>query len=189
MGVGPPLLGGEGHASRTIPAQRRRDAAVHRPGLRSGAGGFSGRFSRRSVPPDRRGVGSRRQSRQQHRAAHSRHRRGLCPPRGARGSDQYFGRGLSDAPAPLLPPQFPRQRRPELAQGRLYLRPEYPLSPLPLGHGLLLSTGRYPGYGAHRRDAGAAVVQRHFQCRSSASYRDRIGLVRPGRHGVHRQLR
>ena len=83
------------------------------------------------------------------------------------------GRGLSDAPTPLLPSQFPRQRRPELAQGRLYLRPEYPLSPLPLGDGLLLSTGRHSGYGAHRRDAGAAVVQRHLQCRSSASYRDR----------------
>ena len=74
--------------------------------------------------------------------------------------DQYSGRGLSDAPAPLLPPQLPRQRRPNLAQGRLYLRPEYPLSPLPLGHGFLLSTGRHPGYGPHRRDAGAAVVQR-----------------------------
>ena len=62
MGVGPPLLGGEGHASRTILTQRRRDAAVHCPGLRSGAGGFPGRFSRRSVPPDRRCLGGRGQS-------------------------------------------------------------------------------------------------------------------------------
>ena len=97
---------------------------------------------------------------QQRSAAHPRHRPGLCTPRDVRSLDQYSGRGLSAAPAALQPPHFPRQRRPDLAQGRLYLRPEYPLSPLSLGHGLLLPAGRHPGYGSHRRDAGAAVVQR-----------------------------